>query len=150
MKAGQPRRARIRARLRVAHADARVAQLVEHATENRSVGGSIPSPGTISFPNITNIVHSACGDVCFFLSVWEHPVMNITGTFCVGKRVYSARWGGDVFHLFLKCLTARTHRDILSKRFPAEELHCCRTVLNLPSCGSGQDFRSKKRLSLSM
>ena len=28
--------------------DARVAQLVEHATENRSVGGSIPPPGTIS------------------------------------------------------------------------------------------------------
>ena len=28
-------------------ADARVAQLVEHATENRSVGGSTPSPGTI-------------------------------------------------------------------------------------------------------
>lgn len=28
---------------------ARVAQLVEHATENRSVGGSTPSPGTI-FP----------------------------------------------------------------------------------------------------
>ena len=27
---------------------ARVAQLVEHATENRSVGGSIPPPGTIS------------------------------------------------------------------------------------------------------
>jgi hypothetical protein len=27
--------------------DARVAQLVEHATENRSVGGSIPPPGTI-------------------------------------------------------------------------------------------------------
>jgi hypothetical protein len=27
--------------------DARVAQLVEHAIENRSVGGSIPSPGTI-------------------------------------------------------------------------------------------------------
>ncbi|MEY4502607.1 MAG: hypothetical protein RIS52_2497, partial [Pseudomonadota bacterium] len=26
---------------------ARVAQLVEHATENRSVGGSTPSPGTI-------------------------------------------------------------------------------------------------------
>jgi hypothetical protein len=26
---------------------ARVAQLVEHATENRSVGGSIPPPGTI-------------------------------------------------------------------------------------------------------
>ncbi len=31
-------------------ADARVAQLVEHATENRSVGGSTPSPGTILFP----------------------------------------------------------------------------------------------------
>ena len=28
---------------------AQVAQLVEHATENRSVGGSIPSLGTISF-----------------------------------------------------------------------------------------------------
>ena len=28
-------------------ARARVAQLVEHATENRSVGGSTPSPGTI-------------------------------------------------------------------------------------------------------
>ena len=27
---------------------ARVAQLVEHATENRSVGGSNPSPGTIN------------------------------------------------------------------------------------------------------
>jgi hypothetical protein len=27
---------------------ARVAQLVEHATENRSVGGSIPPPGTSS------------------------------------------------------------------------------------------------------
>jgi hypothetical protein len=27
--------------------DARVAQLVEHATENRSVGGSNPPPGTI-------------------------------------------------------------------------------------------------------
>ena len=29
---------------------ARVAQLVEHATENRSVGGSIPPPGTILSP----------------------------------------------------------------------------------------------------
>jgi hypothetical protein len=28
---------------------AQVAQLVEHATENRSVGGSIPPLGTISF-----------------------------------------------------------------------------------------------------
>ena len=28
---------------------AQVAQLVEHATENRSVGGSIPSLGTIFF-----------------------------------------------------------------------------------------------------
>jgi hypothetical protein len=31
----------------VAGDDARVDQLVEHATENRSVGGSTPSPGTI-------------------------------------------------------------------------------------------------------
>ena len=29
--------------------DAQVAQLVEHATENRSVGGSIPPLGTIPF-----------------------------------------------------------------------------------------------------
>ena len=29
--------------------DARVAQLVEHATENRSVGGSKPPPGTTLF-----------------------------------------------------------------------------------------------------
>lgn len=28
--------------------EARVAQLVEHMTENHGVGGSIPSPGTIS------------------------------------------------------------------------------------------------------
>src|SRR5713226_725459 len=31
-----------------AHGSAQVAQLVEHATENRSVGGSIPPLGTIS------------------------------------------------------------------------------------------------------
>jgi hypothetical protein len=34
---------------RLRRGSARVAQLVEHATENRSVGGSIPPPGTISF-----------------------------------------------------------------------------------------------------
>ena len=28
--------------------DARVAQLVEHVTENHGVGGSTPSPGTIT------------------------------------------------------------------------------------------------------
>lgn len=32
--------------------DARVAQLVEHVTENHGVGGSTPSPGTIGpFPS---------------------------------------------------------------------------------------------------
>jgi hypothetical protein len=31
---------------------AQVAQLVEHATENRSVGGSTPSLGTISFQRV--------------------------------------------------------------------------------------------------
>ena len=36
-----------------ADANAQVAQLVEHATENRSVGGSIPPLGTISpFANV--------------------------------------------------------------------------------------------------
>ena len=40
-----PRSSRCRLREPAA---AQVAQLVEHATENRSVGGSIPSLGTIS------------------------------------------------------------------------------------------------------
>jgi hypothetical protein len=31
----------------ICNGDARVAQLVEHMTENHGVGGSIPSPGTI-------------------------------------------------------------------------------------------------------
>lgn len=34
-----------------ARSDARVAQLVEHMTENHGVGGSIPSPGTTTFSN---------------------------------------------------------------------------------------------------
>jgi hypothetical protein len=33
--------------------NAQVAQLVEHATENRSVGGSIPPLGTNDFNNLT-------------------------------------------------------------------------------------------------
>ena len=33
---------------------AQVAQLVEHATENRSVGGSIPPLGTIDISNLAN------------------------------------------------------------------------------------------------
>ncbi len=33
----------------VGEGNAQVAQLVEHATENRSVGGSIPPLGTINF-----------------------------------------------------------------------------------------------------
>jgi hypothetical protein len=32
----------------LAHGNAQVAQLVEHATENRSVGGSIPPLGTMT------------------------------------------------------------------------------------------------------
>jgi hypothetical protein len=34
---------------------AQVAQLVEHATENRSVGGSIPPLGTIEFNHLADI-----------------------------------------------------------------------------------------------
>ena len=34
--------------------DAQVAQLVEHATENRSVGGSTPSLGTISLSQMVS------------------------------------------------------------------------------------------------
>ena len=43
-------------------ARARVAQLVEHATENRSVGGSTPSPGTILSSALSRsiIVDSSC------------------------------------------------------------------------------------------
>lgn len=37
---------------------ARVAQLVEHATENRSVGGSNPSPGTISLINLSIVIRN--------------------------------------------------------------------------------------------
>src|SRR5712672_645115 len=36
---------------------AQVAQLVEHATENRSVGGSIPPLGTIKVNHLANISH---------------------------------------------------------------------------------------------
>ena len=36
---------------------ARVAQLVEHATENRSVGSSILSPGTMALPILTGGDH---------------------------------------------------------------------------------------------
>jgi hypothetical protein len=38
---------------------AQVAQLVEHATENRSVGGSIPPLGTIKINNLApiNAIH---------------------------------------------------------------------------------------------
>ena len=37
---------------RLAAGSAQVAQLVEHATENRSVGGSIPPLGTMTFPSV--------------------------------------------------------------------------------------------------
>ena len=37
---------------------AQVAQLVEHATENRSVGGSIPPLGTISVNESALFIHS--------------------------------------------------------------------------------------------
>jgi hypothetical protein len=36
-------------------ADAQVAQLVEHATENRSVGGSIPPLGTIPLHGVQSM-----------------------------------------------------------------------------------------------
>ena len=36
----------------MAPSDAQVAQLVEHATENRSVAGSIPALGTIIFNDL--------------------------------------------------------------------------------------------------
>ena len=39
--------------------DAQVAQLVEHATENRSVAGSIPALGTITSKDSTNSMRKA-------------------------------------------------------------------------------------------
>ena len=48
--------------------DARVAQLVEHATENRSVAGSIPAPGTIKAPTSPRR-----GFVLFRVFLRRHP-----------------------------------------------------------------------------
>ena len=47
----KPGRGAYKPLLREKAKEARVAQLVEHATENRSVGGSIPPPGTIGYKN---------------------------------------------------------------------------------------------------
>ena len=47
---------------------AQVAQLVEHATENRSVGGSIPPLGTTSFEEI--ILASPTNGVARRLRMW--------------------------------------------------------------------------------
>ena len=46
--------------------DARVAQLVEHATENRSVGGSTPSPGTTLLKMIRKPGTAALFPHCYF------------------------------------------------------------------------------------
>ena len=45
----------INRRSRPAPGSAQVAQLVEHATENRSVGGSIPPLGTIDINNLARV-----------------------------------------------------------------------------------------------
>ena len=42
---------------------AQVAQLVEHATENRSVGGSIPPLGTIAPPRVVTLRRARMFDV---------------------------------------------------------------------------------------
>jgi hypothetical protein len=57
---------------RLAAGSAQVAQLVEHATENRSVGGSIPPLGTISiFSSIKSTFKlSSCAPLRFFVSEW--------------------------------------------------------------------------------
>ena len=57
--------------------DARVAQLVEHAIENRSVGGSTPSPGTISGADITLAANSTLPRTHFFLAL---AVMMVWGS----------------------------------------------------------------------
>ena len=53
--------------------DAQVAQLVEHATENRSVGGSIPSLGTIS-PHRSMFLKSAAPQLAGFAERGELAV----------------------------------------------------------------------------
>ena len=53
---GTPGMARLR--YHAASANAQVAQLVEHATENRSVGGSTPPLGTFAFSRLAD----GCGN----------------------------------------------------------------------------------------
>jgi hypothetical protein len=52
-----------------AQTDARVAQLVEHAIENRSVGGSTPSPGT-TVTSVLNIGLRACPVRAIVVKPW--------------------------------------------------------------------------------
>ena len=57
-------------------ARARVAQLVEHATENRSVGGSTPSPGTTN--SLKNNDFSSC-ELTVFNAVCNFGVIESDG-----------------------------------------------------------------------
>jgi hypothetical protein len=54
---------------------AQVAQLVEHATENRSVGGSIPPLGTIGAHPRTLAIRLRCTEMaCPSKFAWDHGV----------------------------------------------------------------------------
>ena len=64
---------------------AQVAQLVEHATENRSVGGSIPPLGTIAHPPKSLI----CQSLAAFLPLLLGPVGVMAAE--IACRGYSAR-----------------------------------------------------------
>ena len=57
-----------------------------------------------SFLNITNIAHMACGDVCYLLSVWDHPAfttqanVTIKATELMGKRHDALEGSGYTGH----------------------------------------------------
>ena len=53
--------------------DAQVAQLVEHATENRSVGGSIPPLGTIEINDLANLFVVLCVEAGQFVRQLSSP-----------------------------------------------------------------------------
>ena len=76
----------------------RIAQLVEHTTENRSVGGSIPPSATILRPP------------------QYHRLSRIAGN--LGKAVSSTAGSGSQQALILRKLQAPLSREILAKPYP--------------------------------
>ena len=74
--------------------DAQVAQLVEHATENRSVGGSIPPLGTIPPNPLRSPERPNSSQLCSYDSVlagflWQFPSQSVPPK---SHRILPAEW----------------------------------------------------------